>query len=314
MDLPPLPDDDRTLRTRNAWHALAEHVLAPACHDTARRIGLVVVPGGFGTPPFERGRGPEEVHVVGHELVVHRDARRETRPIRTVREAAAFVDVTPGAPTEVFRPSQPLELDRTLEIDDSAAAAFGQWFALGWAVLTELRDSADAEDAPSPVQLWPEHLDAAVELGNAATKQRGTFGVSLGDADHPEPYLYVTHWSTAIRRSVLERPVVRRCEPRVRRRSRRNRSGGRRPGVLRRRPDSPTRVVSRAIEVRDGFGRLDEGRPFGSDRQQLPRHPGRLLVVEVDVVRARPTPRAGPPMRSGSDRRGRTRSGRPTTP
>jgi hypothetical protein len=194
IDLPDLPAPAVVEQTRGAWHALAEHVLAAACHDTARRIGLVVVPGGFGTPPFERDGETEEVHVVGSELIVRRGAVSSSAPISTLRDAAARVGIPPGAPTTVFRPTTPLDPDRELAIDDRAAAALAAWFALGWSVLARLRDTADAGDLPSAVQLWPEHFDAAIELGDASTFRRGTFGVSPGDAEHPAPYLYVTHW------------------------------------------------------------------------------------------------------------------------
>ncbi|WP_329238923.1 hypothetical protein OG417_36700 [Actinoallomurus sp. NBC_01490] len=48
--------------------------------------------------------------------------------------------------------------------------------------------------APGRVQLWPEHFDAAVELGDDAAGRRATFGASPGDDAHPEPYLYVAPW------------------------------------------------------------------------------------------------------------------------
>jgi len=47
------------------------------------------------------------------------------------------------------------------------------------------------------VQLWPEHFDIAVELGDAAAGARANFGASPGDAVHPEPYLYVAPWERA---------------------------------------------------------------------------------------------------------------------
>jgi hypothetical protein len=45
------------------------------------------------------------------------------------------------------------------------------------------------------LQLWPEHFDLSVDLGDEAAGQRGTFGASPGDEQHPLPYLYVTHWA-----------------------------------------------------------------------------------------------------------------------
>ncbi|MGH9283956.1 MAG: hypothetical protein ACRD0S_13595, partial [Acidimicrobiales bacterium] len=49
-------------------------------------------------------------------------------------------------------------------------------------------------DAPSRVQLWPEHFDLAVDLGPEG--RRANFGGSPGDDAHPEPYLYVGPWDT----------------------------------------------------------------------------------------------------------------------
>ena len=45
------------------------------------------------------------------------------------------------------------------------------------------------------MQLWPEHFDLSVDLGDEAGGSRATYGASPGDDAHPEPYLYVTPWS-----------------------------------------------------------------------------------------------------------------------
>jgi hypothetical protein len=45
------------------------------------------------------------------------------------------------------------------------------------------------------VQLWPEHFDPAVELGDPVAGRRASYGASPGDASYPEPYLYVSPWS-----------------------------------------------------------------------------------------------------------------------
>jgi hypothetical protein len=66
----------------------------------------------------------------------------------------------------------------------------GDWFGFATSVLEQLRAEAPPEWAPSRVQLWPEHFDAAVELAALGT----TLGGSPGDELHPEPYLYVTLW------------------------------------------------------------------------------------------------------------------------
>ena len=71
----------------------------------------------------------------------------------------------------------------------------GEWFGFGASVLEELRASIPASDAPARVQLWPEHFDLSVDAGDEAAGRRGTFGASPGDAEHPVPYVYVTHWA-----------------------------------------------------------------------------------------------------------------------
>ena len=62
-------------------------------------------------------------------------------------------------------------------------------------MLEELRAAVPAADASARVQLWPEHFDLSVDTGEEAAGRRGTFGVSPGDAQHPAPYVYVTHWA-----------------------------------------------------------------------------------------------------------------------
>jgi hypothetical protein len=71
----------------------------------------------------------------------------------------------------------------------------GEWFGFGFEVLEELRGHGNEADAVSEVQLWPEHFDAATEMGSEELGQRASFGASPGDAGHLEPYLYVAAWS-----------------------------------------------------------------------------------------------------------------------
>jgi hypothetical protein len=79
-------------------------------------------------------------------------------------------------------------------VDGDAAARLADWFGLGASVLEELRCGAPDAGA-TRLQLWPEHFDLSVDLGDEAAGRRGTFGASPGDAAHPLPYLYVTHWA-----------------------------------------------------------------------------------------------------------------------
>lgn len=191
--LVPIADLDAFIATRASLHTLAEHVLAPARHRVTGRIGLRAAEGGFGTPPF--GDAPDAVRVVGTDLVIDHGTNERVVPITTVGAAAAAVGITPGAPAGVYTPVTPLEPARALTVDPAAAEALARWYSFGAAALETLRSEADARDAPSEIQLWPEHFDLGFDVGDEARGARGTFGASPGDSYHPEPYLYAQPWA-----------------------------------------------------------------------------------------------------------------------
>jgi hypothetical protein len=180
--------------TRLALHALAEHVLAPARRAANGRIGLRYTRGGFGTPFFG---DDEQLRVDADRLVVLRGGDVRTVPLTTVGEAARVARVEVGAPADLYTPATAVERDAPLGIDPTAARAVGDWFGFGCSVLEELRAGGSVEDAPARVQIWPEHFDISVDLGDERAGRRATFGASPGDERHREPYLYVTPWATA---------------------------------------------------------------------------------------------------------------------
>ena len=188
-----LPDDiDALVRTRNAWHILAEHVLAAARHRVNGKIGLRFTRGGFGTPYFGAG---EQVRLAADGLIVVRDGNLTAHPVTTPRAAADAVGIEPGAPSDVYTPTTRLVPEAQLDVDASAARFLGDWFGYSALVLEALRAAVPATDAPARVQLWSEHFDLSVDFGDESTGRRATYGASPGDADHPTPYLYVTPWS-----------------------------------------------------------------------------------------------------------------------
>jgi hypothetical protein len=193
--LPPIEDLDALTTTRLAWHSLAEHVLAAARYRAVGRIGLRATPGGYGTPPYERDDVRQELRIVANELHVIGPDDRAMHPLSTVAHAARVVGIEPGAPANVYEPSTSAEHDAPLAVDLGATQVLASWFELAWSVLEELAATAGPDVAPSDVTLWPEHFDAAINLGDEALGTRGTFGASPGDDEHPEPYLYVTHWA-----------------------------------------------------------------------------------------------------------------------
>jgi hypothetical protein len=185
------PDRDALVATRTSWHMLAEHVVAPARYRANGKIGLRFTRGGFGTPFF----GADEQVRVGVDGLTHVVAGAATlHPLTTVRAAADALGIQTGAPTDVYTPTTPLEPDAPLLVVGAAARFLADWFGFAASVLEALR--ADAGNlSPARVQLWPEHFDLSFDFGDEAAGRRATYGASPGDAEHPEPYVYVSPWT-----------------------------------------------------------------------------------------------------------------------
>lgn len=177
-------------QTRNALQSLAEHVLATARHCSNGKIGLRYTLRGFGTPFFGED---EQVRIEGAELV-HQIRGEERRcPITTAGDAASAIGIPCGAP-DVYRPSTPLEPAARLEIDPESTGYLGDLYGFATSALEELRARATPDEKVSRVQLWPEHFDVALEMGDESCGARAGYGISPGDADHEQPYLYVVPW------------------------------------------------------------------------------------------------------------------------
>jgi len=168
--------------TRAALHRVAEHVLASALYEATGQIGLMPAPGGFATPPF--GASGRFLAVDGAELVVGDAAGTRRTVLTTVRAAADFAGITPGAPAHVYKPATPLDLDGPPLIEPDAARQLADWYGLGAQALRRLAAEIPA-DEPSAAVLWPEHFD----LGSTAGAIN--YGASPGDDDLPVPYVYV---------------------------------------------------------------------------------------------------------------------------
>jgi hypothetical protein len=189
--LPDLPSTFET--TRDSLHQIAFFAVSPVRHKAAGRMGLRHHEGGFGTPEFEG----KTVRVEDDILVLHDGDSVATHEISTVREAVEFLGHEYEAEwyEDFHDPLNPVDPDLELEIDPVAGHALGQWFAFAWVVLEELRSHGAPDDDVTEVQLWPEHFDAATEMGNQEKGQRASYGASPGDGAHTEPYLYVAAWS-----------------------------------------------------------------------------------------------------------------------
>jgi hypothetical protein len=168
------------ISTRDALHLVAARVLGAARYAAVGRMGLAVVPGGFGTPVFDGRR----LLVVDGMLS---DGHRR-QPVTDLLDAYAFAGLDPAAS---LHPALDLPADAAapLAVDGRAASALARWFALCQSLLEALVAAVDAAAAPSAITLWPEHFDLALESGPPGA--RANYGGSPGDDAIDEPYLYV---------------------------------------------------------------------------------------------------------------------------
>lgn len=168
--------------TRDGWHRVAEHILASALHAETGEIALSVSPGGFRTPAF--GADGRFLAVDGIDLVLGGAGSSRRAALTTLRAAAEFAGITPGAPAEVYPPATPLEPDEPLLLDPAAARVLADWYGLGAEALS--RFAAEIRgDGPGPAVLWPEHFDVGITAGVI------NYGASPGDGHIPDPYVYV---------------------------------------------------------------------------------------------------------------------------
>ena len=176
--------------SRDAYHRLAYGVVAEARRAANTKFGLRYTRGGFGTPFFG---DDEQVRVEGTQLIRQRAGEAEAIEITTLRAAADFVGVEPGTEAAEHDSPELGDLDETLAVNAETGAFLGQWFGLAWAVIEELRLTPGAHDVER-TQLWPGHFDPAIAMGDAEAGGRATYGMSPGDHNHDEPYLYVGAW------------------------------------------------------------------------------------------------------------------------
>jgi hypothetical protein len=209
--LRPLPAAYGT--TRDALHQLAVYVISPAQRLVNGEIIMRPSPEGFATFEFGDGRS---VGVRRDQLVVDGTDHR----ITTLREAARLVGIEPDVgQQEQFDVPAHGDLDEQLDVEPEAAAALGDWYDFAAQVLEALRSDAEVDDDPTIVRIWPEHFDAAIDMGDTTRGRRATYGASPGDRHYDEPYLYASPWAgrvdeffgdpmfmgASLRRSELER-------------------------------------------------------------------------------------------------------------
>jgi hypothetical protein len=184
--------------TTDALHRLAVYVISPAQRLVNGEIVLRATPGGFGT--FEFGDADRVVRVDEGELVVDEAARELRRgPIRSLAEAAGFLGITADlAQEQQFDVPPAGDVDAPMPVDPAAVRGLHAWYAFAQDVLEALRAEAAQADDVSPVRIWPEHFDSAIDMGSKDAGRRATYGASPRDRHHAEPYLYVSPWAGRI--------------------------------------------------------------------------------------------------------------------
>lgn len=195
--------DDRYDVTRTALHRIANHVLARAEHAATGQLGLRATPGGFGTTTI-RSDG-ERIRISGGTLVRESAAAAGswTRAINvdgsTLAELAAFADVDLAAEFWAGDAMPPIgDVDEPIDLHVASARLIGDWYAVVAEALDRVVHTAPEFSAPSLVQLWPEHFDAALDMAfdpEAPKQRRVNIGGSPGDGFHTAPYLYVGPWT-----------------------------------------------------------------------------------------------------------------------
>ena len=168
--------------TRDALHAVAEQIVAPArAAATGDQFSLVAAVGGFGTPRLPGGGC---VRVDGLELVAEGgDGKEKRAPLTSLKASAAAVGLPDAGLDEA-----------SLELDSASAVVLATAYQLGDSVLRAFYAEALPLAGATDNQLWPEHFDIAIEHGNEQNGERATYGLSPGDAEHAEPYFYVAPW------------------------------------------------------------------------------------------------------------------------
>lgn len=171
---------------------LAFHVMSTAREQANGKIALRYTHEGWGTPFF----GDDvQVRVERTLLVVQAAGDVRFAPITTLDDAArlAGVDYDP-AKAERFDVPPPIPGDRPLTVGEATVRSLTDWFGFATSVLEELRLLGREGDDVGRVQIWAEHFDAAVDLGDPDEGRRASYGASPGDDAHDEPYLYVGPW------------------------------------------------------------------------------------------------------------------------
>ncbi len=182
--VPKQPDDSHTALTWNK--DLQALMIAP-------------ITGGAGT--FEMGMRLADLalliktdHAVAPvPLLGHTDRQLEAWVSASLMEQFVDRDLAinfPRLPYEV--PAHPVAADAKYgdRLEEGALSSLAAWFNEAAALLQAVHAE---ETSASPVRCWPHHFDIATLISLDGEKSIGA-GLSPGDENYAEPYLYVTPW------------------------------------------------------------------------------------------------------------------------
>ena len=158
-------------RTLADLHRLAVYVVSPAQRLVNDEIILESSHGGFSTFEYDG----HVARVVDDRLVLDGAAH----PITTLRAAATALGIEPDVgQQEQFDVPPHGDLDEPLEIDLTAAAVLADWYEFATDALEHLRAHAGPGDDVTIVRIWPEHFDAAIDIGDGDAGRRAPYGGS----------------------------------------------------------------------------------------------------------------------------------------
>ena len=204
-------------------------------------------------------------------LAMHRVAAYVVSPARRHAMGRMGLRAAPGGFSPTYSGPEGMTtvgVEGTDIVTHSDAADAG-WFGLGWGVLEAL-SMDDASKHASDPQLWPKHVDPAIEIGDPDGRSRASYGFSPGDVSQDAAALPLRR-AVVPRRQARQRVLVGGNDgrPPVRRSPHRARSGGRGP-VLPPRRSVPARRT-RELAPTQGQTRVRSG-TRGSPSRTARRH------------------------------------------
>jgi hypothetical protein len=193
--------------TRHSLHRVAAHILGRARVHSADRSSLRVTIGGITTPTF--GDDQRRIRLTGGLLLVETEggphATRRAVPLHgsSLAELAELAGADLSRSIDIGDDIPPLgDVHARLSFDADALASIVSWYEFSTRLLDQISAELPANAQPTPVRLWPEHFDVAIEadvaVGSAAAgptrNRRVNLGGTPGDSFCEQPYLYVGPW------------------------------------------------------------------------------------------------------------------------